>query len=482
MQGSLANIRVTLRRRAWHEDSRFGVTVVAPKSFSSSGVRAAKPALSADTYALTCILRIQLMIVNYLDNSQYLTTSGVITSPLGHTSSVPASPAGYRPGFSPLLGFGAGGPAPPRHPDPPTELLVELIRTVGAVEEARQDAFMEGVMLAHEQVQDQLIKLSTKRPPDSAWWTVAEIAFTFFLRSPATGRWAAEASRRLVAHILRNRVVSAEIFEMTNGAFVAKRATRSLALVLENAKQLGLDKLDVPMHVQFLQKVASAEPASWSAAVNALAAGARREVSNIRSQSGLLVAEDTAGVANLAAAYELRSRCRLATRLWTMHLERFVRSVELTKEDRASLSKYLIDQLSPEQVKGRDGKTVTLDINSLRLRAARAYEATIWAQTYGFASKNPPGEPRWKAQKKTIDGIGENVMDYLYKRFGDLIEEQAWFQAPQGIGVSQVPGASGVHWKPGTRWDNLAEYQKARSMWKYLTQVSKDSSSKRPRQ
>jgi hypothetical protein len=418
-----------------------------------------------------------MSVEEWLDNSKF-TEHSANTSILRRRRRRPL-PEGR--GFGGLEhGYGAGDYGAgyddirPLNLDRPTEDMVKLIRTVGAIDEARQDALLEGIILAHEQVQDQLIRLArSDKEPESSWWVVAEIALTFFLQSPILGKWASNAAQRILGSTLRNHVVVSRI------VVVDQR------LSLQQALQQAPPADALPSYIRFLQGVATAEPATWqtvSAVGKAGTAGWKKyqalaphspgHLTVADNQSALLSPEDSAGVATLASAYEIRLRSRLATRLRTMELEWYVRTQAVDYKEMALLRRHLQQQLLPLEAKGRDGKKFILHLDTLRKRAARGYEATIWARTCQFsAEEEVPRKPELKKGEVSIQGVDRDVLEYLMTRFGDLVEEQPWYSEffnPKAAGRSAPP------------FSQLTAPEKTLCMWQFLMFASESSPSPSP--
>lgn len=339
------------------------------------------------------------------------------------------------------------------------EDLVFLIRQSCYVQLARVDAYLNGVTLAAEQVQDKRIQLLETPPEVSGWEFFGNILLTFTLESTLGGKLLAAVTKRIFTPILRQNFVFMALPKSPYGVELKRQAQRlarmnapppvrvsggpgrpsvpilrtgreSEAVTISTVLQKGaggpgleaLGRENVQIYNASLEAIVQG---TERAQVNlAAAAKATREAIQRPGPAPALSlgATDSSGVTILAAAQHYASLTRLGVQVRHARFERLVRGQALLPADLAVLA----DIFEWEDLElDISGQRISCNLSDIRARYKILFEAVIWVRLYGFDATRKT--PTLYVNKAEFAGIPKALSDYWRKRFAISID--AWNEA-----------------------------------------------------
>jgi hypothetical protein len=342
--------------------------------------------------------------------------------------------------------------------DAKTQLAEEVtlyVRQSSYIQHARVDAYLEGVILAAEQVQDKRIQFLETPPEVTGWEFVGNILLTFALESTIGGKLLAAITKRIFTPVLRQNAVfmampdwakapdgkalkkEAERLSRMNSAtrittFPSGRtgpietgrssSTATIAAVLKKGAggRPGLSALgreDVKLYHDSLEAIIRGTP-DTATNLAAAAKSVREALQGERPKPApYLGASDSTGVSILGAAQSYASLTRLGIQFRHAWLEWLLKARDL---EPASLT-YVIDLCAYEALELEvDGQKIELDLSDIRGRYKMLFEAVIWARLFGF-DKNR-NQPRLQVSAEKFEGVDQAFSDYWTRRFGSAID------------------------------------------------------------
>lgn len=309
------------------------------------------------------------------------------------------------------------------------EDLVFLIRQSCYIQLARVDAYLDGVVLAAEQVQDVRIRLQETKSEVTSWGQFFfDILLIGALESTVAGKVITKFTKLIFTPVLRQNKIFMALPKSADGVALKKQAERLARMnapdrgahskIRNNILQKGavgpgleaLGRKDVQLYHASLEALIRGTEATQTnliAAAKAINEGRTRA----KPTSALsLGATDSAGVAILAAAQHYASLTRLGIQVRHARFEALARGQKVMPADLAPI----IDAFGWEEIE--------LDLNDIRCRYMLLFEAVIWARLYGFDyEKKTPHLPVIAGK---FDGIPKNLSDYWLNRFGSSVD--AW--------------------------------------------------------
>jgi hypothetical protein len=345
------------------------------------------------------------------------------------------------------------------------ERLCFLIRQSAIIQEARVDAFLDGIELAAEQVQEVRISM-LEQPKEVTGWDILGAAMVeFVMESNLPGKLLKAAAKGIFSASLRRaalyaalprgpqarelveeaRRVAERLGRMNAGRFASpwrpagsvqgairgnQAAARATALegALVTAKgKSPKDQRDI-YHgiVESLAREAEAEQ-NYAAVGKAV----REALGRARVPSRALLG-DTAGVSVRTAARDYAMRTRLALRTVHARVESEVRA-NWVSPDGVGL---IADAFSVGDLKLDEGNSgVEASLADVRNGFLILFEAVIWARLYGF---DPVAKTPLRVSNQGLyKGVEEKISEYWFKRFGPTVE--AW---KKERGATVVPFAT----------------------------------------
>ena len=320
-----------------------------------------------------------------------------------------------------------------------TEEVVFQIRSSRAMQLARMDAYLDGVVLAAEQVQDIRLSLQETPPAVSGWEAAGSILLTFALDATIGGKVLAKAAQIIFTPVLRMNAVFRALPKSADGKrlveqartlarlnqpslpsgiprgpglpaqriYPSARAARSdtFAAVLQGGaggqpglKALGKD--NVVLYHAWLEAVVKGGSATEH---NVLAAAkAVRQAAGTTFTAPPPSPTDSPSVALRAAAYDYASVTKLGIQLQHDRLETLVRGRHI---EPPGLERVI-------ELSQWDGIEV-VGLSAIRRQFGLLFEAIVWARLYGFRAPLPPRV----TNNESYLGIDERLSEYWMERF-----------------------------------------------------------------
>ncbi|SNQ62462.1 hypothetical protein [Candidatus Methanoperedens nitratireducens] len=297
---------------------------------------------------------------------------------------------------------------------------MHLIHQSAHIQIERLQAFIDGITLAAEQVQDTRLELLEEGPEVdtvSAW---ADVLLVFVLESTIPGMILTTVAKKMIRPMLKTR---------TALSYLPKRSDfKDLKLYIKQMKttygsqkagQYLKTKLDGKQYNLYASGIRALAEMSPNAQLNftALAKAGREAYYKDFKQLSPLDATDTPGVSILNAALTFASINRNAIFYHHSLLEGIVRLGFMTGEDANQFIKIVEWEALDEGLK------------SIRDRFKLLFEAVIWARLCGFSKTTR--KLVVKTYRGTVfEGVDNRLVDYWLKRFGKQIEE--WVKSLSG--------------------------------------------------
>jgi hypothetical protein len=290
------------------------------------------------------------------------------------------------------------------------EELVFRIRKSAAIRLERQQAMLDGVTLAAEQVQDKRLELAEKKSAD-ADDSLATFLVVFALESTLAGPVLVGLTKRIVYPLLRTNLA----FRLLPRSDSGKALTR-LPDFTKNG-DFGLEEM-MGFYHQSIETMIEEAPG----AITIPFIKAKREAGGSPEPLGL---GSTPGVAITEQVQSTASNTRGIVMIQHAEFEKRVRQGQL--QGRAL--EDLLGLVSLEKVSLEDQTT------SLRTGYAQLFEVLIWSRLLGFRfdRKNPFASlPKLVGGTlgASIDGIPEALYAYWHGRFAESIK--SWSQRAAG--------------------------------------------------
>lgn len=308
------------------------------------------------------------------------------------------------------------------------------VRESAAVQEARLDAFLDGAILAAEQVQDVRIAVVEQPAELEGWKFWLDIAITLALESNLAGKIVNRLTKAVFTPVVRSNALFLRLPKSPAGQELVKVAkTRSAPRRKGAAPRYTFDSV-LKEGTRSLPGTASKESlklygasvrafVNWTADLdlgNAIAQAANKvRESGLPKRNDPLVVTNSAGVNILTQAQDYARASRLGIRIRHARFEAFVRG-EAALPDLATIVEGVDWQALPSE----DGaETLGPSLAELRSKYALLLEALIWARLHGFALKNPQdrggaGVPRIAANEdQPYPDVKRPLQDYWFSRF-----------------------------------------------------------------
>lgn len=296
---------------------------------------------------------------------------------------------------------------------------VRLVRQSEAVTEARMDPFLDGAVLAAEQVQDVRIAIleAPKAVTATEFWT--EVAITLVVESNLAGKLVSLVAKQTLGKLIRLNAVFYALPKSASGKALKVYADiygpgvlkKGLPQIPGMASKDAL-KLFQPRVRQF---ATVASQFNYTNATVKLLNQLRRPGALPRPDR-LLSATDSAGVAVVHAALEYATNMRLCNRFAHAVLEQAVWSVT-TIEELVQIGTFLewAELTDPD-----DREAFVLGQADIRRQIARFFETLLWARMYGFSTVETGGgnTPEISTQRdRPFPDVQVNLQDYWRDRF-----------------------------------------------------------------
>ncbi len=332
------------------------------------------------------------------------------------------------------------------------ENVVNLIRQSRHIQLARIEAWLEGVVLAAEQVQDVRIRIVETPQELSGWKFYGELLWTAFLDTSLAGKLLAKATSIVFTRVLRQHRVFMALPKSAAGEQLKQQAlklarmnsatqltklpsgrtgllevgrsspqrTLAAALQLGTGNQAGLQSLgkeEVQLYHASLEALVRGTPDAQKNLTAAAKMATRYATSRGPTPAPSTTGDNTPGVKIRGYAYNLAALTRLGVELRHDQMEALVRSRSVTPNDLA----LIVDIFGWEELEVNDdnGQRIVCDLNDIRDRVARKYEAVIWADLYGFRR---PDSPKRYVNSGEFWNIDEETTKYWLARFGQDVD------------------------------------------------------------
>ena len=330
-----------------------------------------------------------------------------------------------------------------------TEEIVFQIRQSRAVQLARVQAYLDGLVLAAEQVQDVRLKHQETPPAVSGWEAAGSLLLTFALDSTIAGKLLAKTAQVIFTPILRMNSVFRALPKSTDGKQLVEQALKLAQLnhpfrydgLSASAKRLlpsfrrvsearaqtisavlqggaggvpglkALDKQNVVLYHAWLDAVIKANSASeknFTAAAKTVRAAAKMSL-----ESAPLPTGNSPGVDLRAAAYDYATVTSLGIQFQHDRFETLVRGRNI---EPAALEK-LIALFQWEDLDTPEGAAAAAALSRCRREFALLFEAIIWARLYGFKRPYAPAV----TNNLSYLGIDQRHSDYWLERFASAV-------------------------------------------------------------
>jgi hypothetical protein len=302
----------------------------------------------------------------------------------------------------------------------------ELVRQSAAVNEARAEPFLEGAVLAAEQVQDVRIAV-LERPAEltaTQFWT--EVAITIIVDSNLASKLLSAATKAIFKPIVRINALFRVLpksqlgRELSYAAKLADEVGMSGRSVIRNGI-LGLPGTASPDALKLYHSGVQLLVTSGSkldiakAAVKVVNQVARPK--NQPRSNRPLGGPDSAGVAVLHSAMEYAAATRLGIRFAHAAIERVVWTTD-SYDDLTAIANE-VDWGDLTDPKESDAFQAGLTV--IRKEATRFFEALIWSRMYAFSVANRPGavnNPRISSNTTyPFPDVKPDLQNYWHDRF-----------------------------------------------------------------
>jgi hypothetical protein len=326
------------------------------------------------------------------------------------------------------------------------EDLIYLMKQSCAVQLARVDAYLDGIVLAAEQVQDIRIKLLETPKEQTGWQILGEVALTFALESTIAGKLLRAASKAIFRPVLsQHQVFSALPKQLLSvDGRTLSEAARGLRGTIGPSLSRTVLKLgvhmsgtggfaqwsrgDITLYHNWLEALARGSDAVGTNLTAALKAANEYRTQDSRAPPPSVGAQDSVGVGVLAAAQHYASVTRLGIQVRYAAFERLVRRNLCTDDELAYLADLVSWQDLELDVGG--GRKIASNLGDLRRRYQLLYEALIWGRHFGFESPTGGGaEGRPGVLGERFKGIDKAFCDYWRTRFDENVDQ---FNADRG--------------------------------------------------
>ena len=337
------------------------------------------------------------------------------------------------------------------------EQAVALVRQSAAVDEARLDTFLDGAVVAAEQVQDTRLNLLEQPAEVSAADVWVEISIGLLIDSKLISKALSLVARNLFGGVVRSNAVFLALPKSASGKELSK-VSKQIASTAPDFIRRG----DVLTHgFRSLPGTASKESLRlYHASIQLLVNGgseldiaqAAVKAVNTRAKTAPrsnapLAATDSAGVAVLSAALDYAAATRLGIRFRAARIEAALRQ-GATLEELALIAEAV--DFDPLEEPG-PGSTLALSLSEARAQTTLFMEALIWSRMYGFSfadiripkSVNNPQLSGTDPEKPFVEtpgvGPGKALQQYWLRRFQAEAARYAVEQLKQTPPLSDAP-------------------------------------------
>jgi hypothetical protein len=312
------------------------------------------------------------------------------------------------------------------------------VRQSAAVQEARIDAFLDGAILAAEQVQDVRIAVLEQPAELEGWKFWLDIAITLALESNLAGKLVNQLTKALFTPVVRSNALflllpksqaGQDLVKVAKARSVPGRKGASPRYTFDSVLKEGTRKLPGTASKESLKLYGASVRAivNWTADLDfgnavAQAANKARESGRPRRNDPLVVT-NSPGVSILTQAQDYARASRLAIRIRHARFEAFVRS-EAALPDLATIVEGVDWQALPSE---DAADTLGPSLAELRSKYALLLEELIWARLHGFALKNPQdragaGVPRVRADEdQPYPDVNRQLQNYWFSRFRESV-------------------------------------------------------------
>jgi hypothetical protein len=308
------------------------------------------------------------------------------------------------------------------------------VRQSAAVQEARLDSFLDGAILAAEQVQDVRIAVLEQPAELEGWKFWLDIAITLALESNLAGKLVNQLTKALFTPVVRSNALflllpkspaGQDLVKVAKARSIPRRKGASPRYTFDSVLKEGTRKLPGTASKESLKLYGASVQAfvNWTADLDlgnavAQAANKARESGRPRRNDPLVVT-NSAGVNILTQAQDYARASQLGVRIRHARFEAFVRG-EAALPDLATIVEGVDWQALPRE---DSSETLGPSLAELRSKYALLLEALIWARLHGFALKNPQnragaGVPRLAAsEEQPYPDVNRQLQDYWFSRF-----------------------------------------------------------------
>jgi hypothetical protein len=355
-----------------------------------------------------------------------------------------------------------------------TEETIFYIRQSRAIQLARVEAYLDGVVLAAEQVQDVRITLLSEPPEVSGWQAAGSVLLTFVLESSIPGKVLSRVASLLFKPILQMNVVFRALPKSPEGKALIAEARRlarmsqpgtpvivptgsglvrnptgrpSREAVFAAVLQAGaggrgglraLGKENVILYHAWLEdyvKRGSLEQ-DLSAVVKSVVQNQAVLFKKPSAEGSAIPRMESPAVAIRGAAYEYASLTKLGIQIHHDRLECLVRQEGFSPVGLESVVQLCeweeLDANAQRDQLQRSGLT------AVRQQFALLFEAIIWARLEGFRPPRHAGDPGAPTvtNNDSFFGIDKRLSDYWLNRFAGVlaarerVSEEEWTKKP----------------------------------------------------
>lgn len=341
------------------------------------------------------------------------------------------------------------------------EHAVHWIRQSAYIQSERLQAFVDGVVLAAEQVQNIRLDLLEKGPEVEAGLALIDVFVVFLLESSIPGILLTSLAKKIIRPILRT------------GSLWSKPYVREVKIWKQMMKEGAITPLQFKEAMRMEANDKTYSSYAWGIRalgrmspeaqqdITALGKAGREAFHKDFSQPTPLESTDTPGVSVLDAALAFASMHRLAIFYHHSMLEAVVR-VGISKETANSIMRVL------------SWETLEEDLKAIRDRFKLLYEAIIWALLCGFQKWKPIVGPTVRAPR--LEGVDKRLVGYWLRRFGEQIAE--WGKSIKTSEVNRVGVRRAVF--QSETFEDLPPYLQLEYLRAYFMTIIKDLPTKLP--
>lgn len=368
------------------------------------------------------------------------------------------------------------------------EDTVLVLQQSEAIQLARVDAYLDGITLAAEQVQDTRITLLETPPAVSGWEYIGNVALTFAMGTTVFGKVLTAVTQRIFTPVLRQSVVFMALPKSPYGKDLAKQAKRLAQMnrlrqldrtsARDQARLASWQKQAEAMSAVLqrgaggsgLQKLGKTEVELYHASLEAIIRGTDAAKTNLSAAARAtreaiqrekptperaFAAGDSAGVTIAASARQYASVTRMGIRLRHARFIHLVRTKQLLPADLGIVANLFDwDDLKVDE----EGDTIAANLTDIRHQYQLLFEALIWARLYGFSRQSRT--PDLISNSGKFPGIGPDLVKYWTGRFAGSLDIWNSRQGKFSGAFSSLPFQTQARYVREYFWDLTDELTK----------------------